>query len=244
MPEKPRQSIFIIELDALLDTRMGTLLRLDKTCVDRVIKSGYLIRDRDQFLGIDPDSFKELYNKRDKQTLSLSMMTPMMNIISEFCKSTISMNNSTPFIQEPKVVINIHPYSLTDKEAMLIKKAVEAKLGKLIEVDISNMKYEQITPSYLNKDISVLCLYDSYKWLDIQAEIGSFRKEICPLVTLYGPLLVKNLELKEVDLSEFNKSMELLTKPFIDFKLVPVSFYSFDMTRFKNNKDIKEDKQS
>lgn len=226
MKTKAAPSLFFTELDAILDTRMGTLLRLDLNGIGRFIKAGYFSRDRDLFPGIDPKQFKELYQNRDKKTLQASMMTPLLSYIKDFCQQTYEGNIKTPFLKEPQVVVNLHPYRLTKEEEELLLNAIQYRIGRISKASFVNMTYEEITPNYLKKETSIIALYDPFEWLEHHSKTGRLKKESCPEVMMLGPLMLRNLETNDIDVKEFQSHMELMAKPFIDLHLMISKVFS------------------
>ena len=167
--EKAVPSVFFAELDAILDTRMGTILRIDPNATERVIKAGYLTRDRDLFPGIDKAKFQELYKERNKKTLQASVVTPILSYAKDFCKQTYEGNIKTPFLKEPKVIINLYPYQLDEAEKELLMKAIKIKTGKFSKVEFVSMSNDEITPNYLKRHTSIIVLYDPFEWLEVHS---------------------------------------------------------------------------
>ena len=108
----PFSSIFI-ELDALLDTRIGTIANMNINLVEDILKDGYYTRIADSFKGIELDEFKFRYDNRTKSVLKDSMVTPMINMITEFANKLLANIVTSPNHYLPRVIINIHPYKLT-----------------------------------------------------------------------------------------------------------------------------------
>lgn len=227
--EKVLPSIFFTELDAILDTRMGTILRIDSRSVERIIKSGYFHRDRDRFIGINDSKFKELYKNRDKETLKASMMTPIVGFMRDFCKRTYEGNIETPFLKEPRIIVNTYPYKLTKEEKDILLSGIQYKIGRISHAELTYMSYDQITPKYLKQETSIIALYDPYQWLENHSVSEVFKKESCPDVMMLGPSILRNTDVQDIDLDEFRSQMELLSKPFVDLQLFNVKAFSADV---------------
>ena len=232
----PPPSHFFTEIDAILDTRLGTLAKMGRSIALEVLKGNYLDRVHDCFPGVDNKLFKETYDKRDKETIALSMATPVMKIMGEFCLDTIQGNNSSPFVKQPVITINEYPYVLTDKERNLILTAAKIRTKNLAEIKFVNMSPAQITPRFLKKDVSIFAIYDYITWLDTQAENKVFSKESCPTVVMLTPFMPASInkngeELSKVEfkLEEWQKHMEMLARPFIDLQLISPKAFSADI---------------
>jgi len=235
--EKVLPSVFFTELDAIIDTRMGTLMRIDPNRLEDYIKGGYFTRDRDVFKGVDQNKFQELYKNRDKLTLQASMMTPIVNYIRDFCQRTYEGNIKTPFLREPRIVVNLYPYQLTEDEKELLKKGLQIRTGKITKIEFVYMKYEDISPGYLKQETSVIAIYDPYEWLETHSKNNNLRKNSCPMVTMIGPLLIRNINDLTINALELQRYMEMLAKPFIDLELMVSKLFSANVSV---NKPIKK----
>jgi hypothetical protein len=69
------------ELDALQDTRIATIAKIDQDLASRALQNGYHTRQCDEFDGVDSEHFKRLYQSRDVETLKLSAPTEIHNLI-------------------------------------------------------------------------------------------------------------------------------------------------------------------
>lgn len=226
---KPARTVFFTELDAILDTRMGTLMRVSPKEVASILKAGYLHRDRDKFPGVDVQRFQEAYKNRDRKILQASMMTPMIWFLTDFCKTTFQGNAETPFLRDPVIVINTYPYQLLESETLTIQRAILARVKHISSIEFVRMSYREISPAYLRQEVQVISIYDPYEWLEVQSSEKRFEKDSCPLVNLAGPLMFRNVDVTGVKLSELQKTAELMCKPFIDLNLLPMQHYSVDI---------------
>ncbi len=221
-----KNSGFFTDLDSILDTRLGTIVRFYNDKFEDVIKNGYLNRDRDLFKGIDPEDFKQQYAKRDKLTLKASMMTSVLSLAKDFCKQIYEGNIKTPFIHRPKIIVNIYPYVLTEEEQKLIREVVMYRISKLCDVQLVNMSFDRITPGYLNSNISMAAIYEPFEWLEAQTKLNEWKYGGCPHVVMMGPLLFKDVRIKDITPEEFRSSSEMLCKPYIDLNLVVSDMFS------------------
>lgn len=220
---------FFTELDAILDTRLGTLLRINPDITPSLVKTGYFDRDRDQFPNVPVKTFQDLYEKRDKQTLKASMMTPVMDFVRDFIKHSYEMNIETPFLRDPKITVNLHPYVLLPEEQNLIKAALIAKTGAAAEINFVNMTASQITPSWLKQEVNIMAVYNPYDWMELLAKTGVWEKETCPSVMVLAPLRIRDLSLKDINMAELQKELEWLASPFFNLQLLAMRTFSADV---------------
>lgn len=238
MSEPTKTMIFYTELDAIFDTRMGTLVRMEVDHQQANLKGiqakGYYYRDRDAFFSVKPDQFKTLYDKRDQKTLQASMITPVVKFLLNFCRDTYEATINSPFKLIPKIVINTLPYRLSNDEKELIRKAVEMKIGQQAEVQMVEHQYSDITPMFLKANfVSMIALYEPYEWLEIHSKNENLKNSSCPLTMMLGPALIRNLQDSETKLAELREEMEQLAKPFINLQLLPIQIFSADVIRQK-----------
>ena len=218
-------SVFI-ELDALLDTRAGTLLRLGDDHIQKAVDKGYHTRKSDEF----SDEFLELYANRDVLTIKHAMVTPMCKLLRDFTHNTHSNIINTPFHYKPKIIINIAPYKLTDNDTTVIIKAVVAATDQLADVEIVDLTYSDMSVSYIKNNISILILYDYWKWLEAQAVLDAFKTLTCPETMLVGPAIYfKPIDKNTPIVMDAFKTMERMTAQFIKLMLFPIAEFSFKL---------------
>lgn len=236
-----QKSTILVELDSILDTRLGTLSTIDASLVPPLlVQHGYHERMVDTFEGYDTQTFKERYKNRDAKVLSLSGITPMIDMASNFVKKTLDQTLQTPFHRNPKIELNIYPYTLTDAEVQLILGAVVTKTNKQCDVEVVSYSHEELNPVFVRQHYSMMMMYDYQLWLETHAKNGLWKKYSCPTVLLFCPLMIKNHEL---DIPEF-KQRELLlefgkiveaTRPYVDLHMLPVEAFSWVCNPHKEN---------
>jgi hypothetical protein len=224
-----KQGIFI-NLDALLDTRLGTLYLLDEEAMIRNLSGNYFKRDTDDFIGIDKNVFNAAYAARDKNTLKNSTICKIVNMIREIVKVTLKESISSPLHTGPKIFINTYPYKLLLEEENLIVKAVAAMTDKLADIELIYYSNENLTPKFIKENLAVLFMYEYGAWLDIQAE--NFKKTPCPEISLIVPELYFNKiptkaeldQMLEKQLNPF-KAIEIISAPLIGLKLYGIDLF-------------------
>ena len=220
-------STLFVELDTILDTRIGALALMGGDTLSKVLNSDYHRRLIDRFPNIDNDKFKEIYDSRNKKILQYSMITPIIDIISQFIATTLRQVITTPFHYKPKIALNIYPYKLTDEEVNnIIKVLVELTMAKA-DIEIVSMSYDEITPRFVKQNLSVLILYEYYKWLEIHSANEAFKKVTCPEVTLIAPSIYFN-PIKANTSQDINsfKIMEEMAAPLVGLCLIDIKYFS------------------
>lgn len=222
-------STMLVELDCLLDTRISILSELDDNKFQEVLKM-YHSRDIDSFPYYGFNRFKEKYENRDKSLLKNSLVTPILGLIVEFVNKTLLQILNTPYHHKPKIVINIYPYVLEEEEINNIISIIVVKTNGRCDVEIVNKSLKELTVGYVKNNLSIMVMYDCYKWIEFHSVNKAFEQITCPEVNLFSPAIYfkekqPNLQLIE----EPFKSMEEIAKPLIGLKLFPVSLFSFMM---------------
>lgn len=187
-----RYSNIYIELDCLMDTRIGTILTYygEKTAID-VINNGYSDREYDEFYNIDYDEFNSIYKSRDKNVLFNSIRTNLIYLINDLIQETIKNNIGSPIQLIPKITLNIHPYELMDKEIELIKLVLAKTTNRTCDIEIVNLDYSSLTPNFFGKETTVAFMYDYHLWLEAQALNKNLDNKACPHLNIITPRLYK-----------------------------------------------------
>lgn len=227
-PEKNLPSIALFaELDVLLDTRLGLLLSKWPGVVPDLLMNGYYDRIVERFPGVPFEEFNEAYKNRDKSVLFKSFKTGFCKVAIDFANGVIENTIGTPHHGKPKLIVNIHPYVLNEDEVTLIIKAIALATRKLLDIEIVNMSYDEITPSWLSSNCAAVCMYRYPDW--IESQFGKYdsipMKEwvVIPDVTLLAPQ-TSYVDLKTIGVEtveKMEKAKEYI-KPFIGIEYIPV----------------------
>lgn len=220
-------SNLLIELDCIFDTRLAVLASMGEDTLEKALRADYHERFGDIFPGIDNARFKELYENRTKDILSVATMTPMAALMREFAIKTTQNILNGPFHYQPKVTVNIWPYKLDQSECKILADSVTALCNGLAEVAVVDMAYEDITPKYVKQDVAIYVAYEYYKWLEVHSTTEAFKTTICPEVTMLGPaIFFKTPEKKLGPNDNPFESMEKLASMFISLQLMPAAEFS------------------
>ena len=166
-----QKSRILIELDVLIDSRLGTVRKLYPEVADDLkMNKSYRMRKDDLLHRIDPRideaSYKLAYDGRDIETLDVSFSTLMIDYIHKLLarlQTVIDGNN--PLIQDAQLVINTYPYQLTDDQAKLIALAVSTAIGTSGVIDTVYMAPSEITLDFLEQNgFMAYLLYDFNLW--------------------------------------------------------------------------------
>lgn len=245
MQTLPKQKI-LVELDCLLDTRIGTVAMISDDLATAVLDNDYHERDEDKFEGVDPEQFKTLYANRNVDTLKHSTITCFMPLLRHLCTLIHEEALSRPYHSGPEVVINIYPYFMMNDVADAISIAVKKWVGIMTPVKVVRIEPKELTPRAC-KDYSLLVMYNPTEWFNIQLE--ELLKSHLRDVALYIPQMYHNKtetdeEIKKIEEEAVHPfvALELFMKPLIDVTLIDVTYFSLfrpeillDLKNFKLN---------
>jgi len=139
-----------VDLDAILDTRLGTLYFLDKGLYDYYKGDGkdfYINRLIDEFEYIPNNVFKYYYNLRNGETLKHSPLTPLLDVLTISVEDMIVKRlTADKNIKKLVIDVNIYPYVLKDETIENLKKIITAKIGnEFTIVNMINVSYSKLT---------------------------------------------------------------------------------------------------
>lgn len=229
MTTETHPSVFLIDLDSLFDTRLGTLvLHFHEELEYLFDKNLYHNRLDNSFNKIvDKDKFTEAYGKRNKFTLANSTLTLMCDILKDFIYTTHIADHSNPHKYHPVIYINTYPYELNSTEINNILLGLYGRLGDKVVIEIVHMDNKALSVDFVRKNITAMALYEYNKWMDAQTELGNFNKEACPEVTLFGPrIFFKKLPDTQKESDKTFNTLLSISKPFINLELLPSLFFS------------------
>lgn len=225
-----KQGIYI-ELDALLDTRLSTIIAVaGEDAALNVLSNGYFTRASDNFVGVIKEEFDLAYANRTKDALINATVTKVLGLVNEF---VFAMNKQAvlgPMHAGPKIVLNIYPYVLTEEEINVIIRGLVAATNKSVDIKAVRLSPDNITPVYCKDQFAVMFMYQYDKWFEAQA--ANFDNARCPELTCIVPSLYFVKEPTKEELVELvNKNMhplsamEMLSSVFIGLKLYEVEMF-------------------
>lgn len=238
-----KEQAICVWLDVLLDTRMGTLDRVDPEAAVRVLKSGtYHERLSDRFEGVDMDRYRELYAQRDRETLQRSAPTEGFVLVQQLVKllrdQAVEMNS--PYRGNPKVVVNTYPYQLSSEELDELGKSIAVRLGGLVPVELTRISDAELSPAFVKANFIMLVMYEYDPWMSLHYNVDPSKiplKELMKMflkeVTIFSPAIYFKDPPDEDTVKKLMKETnhplvetEMLANTLVGLHLVDVSFFS------------------
>lgn len=225
-----KQGIYI-ELDALLDTRLSTIIDVaGEDAALNVLSNGYFTRSSDNFVGVDKQAFDLAYANRTKDVLINATVTKVLSLVNDF---VFAMNKQAvlgPMHAGPKIILNTYPYLLTEEETNVIIRGLVAATNKSVDITAVRLPPKNITPVFCKEQFAIMFMYQYDKWFEEQAV--NFDNARCPELTCFVPALyfVKEptkeelVELVAKDMHPLS-AMEMLSSVFINLKLYEVEYF-------------------
>lgn len=181
----------LVSLDALLDTRLATVSRLDQQAACRLLQHpDYYTRQIDDFAslcGIDRERFAAAYAQRDVETLKRSLITHIPFMLHELMRHLELSEDDTPFETALGLDVNVWPYELSEAESDALTLAVMVRAGHQTIPRVVRIAPEALTPARIKSEYSGMILYDLREWL--QHHVEAFAAIPCPRVTVLVPAL-------------------------------------------------------
>ena len=193
----------LVSLDMFLDVRHGTLRRIDKEIADALVASDlYRTRHHDNFDlltngQIDRQEYKDLYAKRDVETLALSMMTDFVYYMRKDMIEAADRMARGAGITSVTLDINLWPYDVLPREAKIIVRSIARYFPETIQVNPVFITPEELTPGKVSSCYDMMAWYNDEEWLTPNADALLARR--IPTNVLLTPTIAPSGQLPEPD---------------------------------------------
>ncbi len=229
--------VIYVELDVLLDTRLGTIARLNEDAAVKTLQSGYHARELDSFEFVDMNEFSALYAQRDGFTLSKSMLTGAVDFLRDVTAALAEQARSRPYHSGGKLVVNTHPYTrtLSSDELDEIGRAIAARMDGHAPVELVDISPESLTPYHCKQSYAMMMVYDFGAWMEMHSD--AFRTTRLPEVTMFSPRLYHErpredeLQIVTKEIMHPAQAIEMMASPIISLKLMDVKNFSVVTTK-------------
>lgn len=229
---------FMLTMDALMDTRIGTCVRLDERVSRALLKSkDYATRKSDYFA--EEPRYQKLWQRRDMLTLCNSTGTRIFELLNHLLKNEESEPSAGAGDFELRIFLNTYPYTLSEAEIDIYKSVIMVhipQLGSDANIRVMHVSDTDLTPNWLAVHaIDSLVMYQWQDWLEMHQD--ALLEVPQPLLHLIGPKLRKYAvqftagEDTKVPLELLNKdaefdAAELGLQPIIALRTMPIEFFN------------------
>jgi hypothetical protein len=222
----------LVELDCLLDTRLGTCGLISAETTEAMLASGkYHSREIDVFDGFDMEEFRRVYNRRDTNTLANSVATNLFKFLLEIIGQLSRQALARPYLDAVEVEVNTHPYTLSDAEKEMMVKVIAHRIRNLAKVSLVDIAPEKLDPKYCKASFGAMFMYDPWTWLNLQTD--AFITTRLPEVLLYAPKLYTHKRPSDDELERLTKdaphpflAAEMQSSPLVGLTLIDVAYFS------------------
>jgi len=220
----------LIDIDSIMDTRLPMVYLLDNDLSSKIVKDGtYFSRYTNEFKHITRDIFESLYRDRDKSVLELATPTNILKLIRNYCEESYGMDSVLGSTGNMCVYINIFPYKLKSTEYELLKSGLGTLIGG-VNIKVISMNIDELTPTWIDKNIRTMVMYDGMKWFERHISNLSLIKNPLLNVQLLAPAIVdmgnSNFINTIDDPEKLFSDVENNAKTLIDLHLLPAKDFS------------------
>ncbi len=183
--------VVLVELDALMDTRLGTLHVINPDLAIEAVQSmDYYHRisdDLSHYCSVKDSEFRAAYAKRGAEVLQSSCLTNLIFLLSNICSELDRQRRETPYTESVKVHLNVYPYVLDESERFIIESALMCHLPVDVAVESVSIAPNELTPQYIAGNYTGMILYNFIEW--IQIHYATFERFRMAGVTILAPRL-------------------------------------------------------
>lgn len=228
-------AVVYAELDALLDTRLGTIARISQEAAERVLLSGgYHKRDSDNFAEVDMQVYRDLYSKRNVETLKVSTATKAVFLLNTLVRYLKEQATVRPYHDAAKVVINTFPYELSEEEKAELGTVIATWTSGLAPVELVYMSPQQLTPLYVKQHAySSMLMYEYDPWMSLHYSPENKNAKPIQDVSIFAPAIFFSEKPSEEELQQLTdtaahplQAIEILGRSLVGLNLIDVEYFS------------------
>lgn len=194
----------LVDLDALLDTRLGCLIQHRPEAAAEMDVTAYRARLTDELWtlceGVTEEEYKQWWAERDIETLQHSFATSIMMRLKAMTYNLIAVQAKQQFMTDLKVTVNTYPYRLDEDVKEAYRQAVVDVVAKGFRVEVVYLTPETLTPTHLAGTYHYYAIYDLDKWLTVHHE--ALAEHPMPSFSMNAPSLFFNRLPDETDIKD------------------------------------------
>ncbi len=209
--QKEAKIKILVELDALLDTRLGAIAFLNPQVADSILENSasYVERKSDEFDRVDSrinlEEYKQVYKERGKKEICkfsfLTVFVDTLDIMIRDMERKASMGN--PEYSLPTLDVNIYPYIFNEGEKESLIETLSELLG--FNPEKINCVYEPYTglniDYFRTADYSLVVFYNFTTWLYESLQATGKRPDGSPATVIIAPAIFETEDsLKDTEL--------------------------------------------
>lgn len=240
-----------VELDCLLDTRLGVLQNAYPDKYHAILANGYHERTCDDFEGIDKQEFTTRYNNRNLLDAAKSVMTPCFTLLDQILAVLLNDLPDDPEFSSVGIAVNTYPYYMEPEELDDLLVILRKHVNLTTDFSFIYVAPKDLTVSYVKREFIAMVMYDFSTWTECHylqfGKVAALHD-----VTVFAPMLhparnptpqeteeVLNSELVKFEEEGYQRVndvfdlYEILAMPFYTLRLLPVGYFSVIQPDFK-----------
>ena len=235
------QNKVLVELDALLDTRLGTVADYGQKPYDTVILNNYINRTHNNISAFDPsidlEEFNQKFEQRDVDTLTKSNLTEMVFFIQKLLGQYLKEAATEPLKKSPKITVNTYPYVLSEAEEDELKNILPVFWGVGVAINLVHIPLANLTPRTIKEQWTQVIMTDFNRWMGLHHE--ALLKAPMPTVELIAPIVHLNESEEEFDLHYLSEedqatirkltpeaALEAMLVEYVQLGMLPLKYFS------------------
>lgn len=202
----------LTELDAILDTRIGTIALHDPKLAIEIFKGDrYKNRFSDWFLQPNalPFDYKSAYENRGIEVLERSKMSNYIYVVKQTLAEAF-INAAQGTHADPILYVNTYPYDLTEDEIAAYRRAIQEIIFEPVRIEMAYISYKDLTMNLIRQHFARLMYYNFNAWLDEQMQ--DIENNRMPELTVVAPAIFGGIHPKTQE--EVEQLKEGMVHPF------------------------------
>lgn len=160
----------MFSMDAMVDSRMGTLLTMRDDISSVLPLKAYRQRTMDDWTAltdgaISHEAFVERYARRDLSVLKRSIITGMVPVLMNYVDTLKERFFRGVDVSSISVDINTWPYILPGPIAESYQNCLRVLLPAYVQIGVCHLSPEECTPTFMKNNYSGWITYDLHPWL-------------------------------------------------------------------------------
>lgn len=233
-----------LDLDTILDTRLGTLAGLGEDFAVAALNSGrHHRRLIDEFDGVPKDVFRQAYAARNLDTLRRSVLTNMVFFMRRLIKDSLMEAVIQQKVEKMCFTVNVWPYDFSDPDLVdMLIACIRFHTYSTSSVQIVSIPDEELTPEYCLKHYQIMIRYGWVAWADKHKPFFG-QRGVPQLVLVVPEIFYESVptqdEIDQLDLKTQNpfRMTEQACAPLFRLKHMPVSLFSIHESITRDSAD-------
>jgi hypothetical protein len=180
-PADDQEHRLLLDIDALYDSRFGTLLQLNGEAALQAVRNGYQIRELDDFETltngmVTNEEFQKAYAKRDLDTLKKSIVTGIPVVLISHIETLMERIERGVNVTRVTITLNTWPYILPGPVIEAMVEVLGVLIPPIVHINSRRINTQKLTPTEFKAMFNGWVTYDFDAWFRVHAEELLFRR--------------------------------------------------------------------